>query len=101
MGNGGEMEAGRGAIRAEALTGVGRAGEALELAEGASRTARERGMRWSLPLALLATARARDAAGEPGVSEALDEAAAVAEETGALTTLASIEEERDHLATPR
>ena len=58
-------------------------------------------MRWSLPLTLLATARARDVAGEDGVREALDEAAAVAEETGALTTLASIETERDRLAATR
>jgi adenylate cyclase len=101
MDNGGEMEAWRAALRADALAGVGRAGEGLELAESASRTARERGMLWALPLALLATARARDAAGEDGVREALDEAAAVAEETGALTTLASVEEERDRLAATR
>lgn len=101
MGNGGEMEAWRAALRAEALVGVGRAAEAVELAESAARIAAERGMRWSLPLALLATARARDAAGEPGAREALDEAAAIAEETGALTTLTAVQEERDRLAAPR
>jgi adenylate cyclase len=98
MGNGGEMEAWRAALRADALAGVGRAEEAIAVAESAAQIAAERGMRWSLPLTLLATARARDAAGEDGVGEALDEAAAVAEETGALTTLASIETERDRLA---
>jgi len=101
MGNGGEMEAWRAALRADALAGVGRAEEAIEVAESAAQIAAERGMRWSLPLTLLATARARDAAGEDGVREALDEAAAVAEGTGAVTTLASIEEERDRLAAAR
>jgi class 3 adenylate cyclase/tetratricopeptide (TPR) repeat protein len=96
--HGDEMEAWRDALRAQALTGVGRTDEAAELAEGAVRIARERGMRWSLPLALLATARARAAAGVDGVDEALDEAAAVAEETGAVTSLASVEEERESLA---
>jgi tetratricopeptide (TPR) repeat protein len=98
MGNGGEMETWRAALRADALAGVGRAEEAIAVAESAAQIAAERGMRWALPLTLLATARARDAAGEDGVREALDEAAAVAEETGALTTLASIETERDRLA---
>jgi len=101
MDNGGEMEAWRAALRADALAGVGRAEEAIAVAESAARIASERGMRWALPLTLLATARARDAAGEDGVREALDEAAAVAEETGALTTLASIETERDRLAATR
>jgi class 3 adenylate cyclase/tetratricopeptide (TPR) repeat protein len=101
MKGGGEMEAWRAAVRAEALTGVGRAREALELAEEAARIARERGMRWALPTALLATARAREAAGEDGVREALDEATAVAEETGALTSLAAIETARDTLAAAR
>jgi len=95
---GDEMEAWRGALRADALAGVGRTDEAIELAERASRIARERGMRWSLPLALLATARARAAAATDGVDDALDEAAAVAEETGAVTTLSSIEAERETLS---
>lgn len=101
MGNGGEMESWRSAVRAQALAGVGRAEEGVELAEEAARIAHQRGMRWSLPLALLAVARTRDAAGRDGVREALDEAAAVAEETGATTTLAGIEEERDRLGAPR
>ncbi len=99
--HGDEMEAWRDALRAQALAGVGRVEEAVELAEGAVAIARERGMRWSLPLALLATARARAAAGAAGVGEALDEATAVAEETGAVTTLASIEAEREALAASR
>jgi class 3 adenylate cyclase/tetratricopeptide (TPR) repeat protein len=98
MDNGGEMESWRAALRADALAGVGRTGEAVELAEWATRIARERGMRWSLPLALLATARSRERAGEEGVGTALDEAAAAAEETGAMTTLTAIEAERDRLS---
>ncbi len=101
MGNGGEMEAWRAALRADALAGVGRAEEAIAVAESAARIASERGMRWSLPLTLLATARARDAAGEDGVRKALDEAVVVAEETGAITTLTSVEAERDRLAAAR
>ena len=77
MGNGGEMEAWRGGLRAEALRGVGRIEEAIEVAEWAAETARERGMHWSLPLALQRSARARAAAGDcDGADEALDEGAA-------------------------
>jgi class 3 adenylate cyclase/tetratricopeptide (TPR) repeat protein len=101
MGDGGEMENWRSALRAEALAGVGRAEEGVELAEEAARKARERGMRWSLPLCLLASARAREAAGAGGVLEALDEAAAIAEETGAALTLAAVEEERERLGAAR
>jgi class 3 adenylate cyclase/tetratricopeptide (TPR) repeat protein len=95
--DGDEMEAWRDGLRAQALAGVGRTDEALELATEATRIARERGMRWSLPLAILALARSRAAAGDPDVTDVLDEAAAIAQETGALTTLAAIEEERDAL----
>jgi class 3 adenylate cyclase/tetratricopeptide (TPR) repeat protein len=95
---GDEMECWRAALRAEALTGVGRAEEAAALAEWASDVARERGMLWSLPLALRALGVARDAAGGEGAREALDEAAVVAERTGALVSLAGIEEARDGLA---
>ncbi|HEX6752160.1 MAG TPA: adenylate/guanylate cyclase domain-containing protein [Solirubrobacterales bacterium] len=98
MDGGDEQEAWRAAVRAEALRGVGRAKEAVELAAWAAEVARERELLWSLPLALLALGRARAAAGEPGAREALDEAAAVTEGTGAMTTLASVEEERDRLA---
>jgi hypothetical protein len=51
-------------------------------------------MRWSLPLALRALGLARDAAGVEGVEEALDEAAAVAKQTGAMISLEEIEEAR-------
>ncbi len=101
MGNGGEMEAWRAALRAQALAGVGRTDEAMALATKASEIARERGMLWALPLAILALARARAAADVEGVDEALDEAAAIAQKTGAMTTLAAIEEERESLAASR
>ncbi len=96
---GDEQEAWRAAGQAEALTGVGRAEEAAEIAAWAAEIARKRELRWSLPLALLALARARTAAGAGGAREALDEAAAVAEETGSKPTLDAIEEERKALAT--
>jgi class 3 adenylate cyclase/tetratricopeptide (TPR) repeat protein len=98
MDNGGEMEAWRAALRAEALTGVGRAEEAIALAEWAADIAEERGMLWSQPLALLAAARARIAAGREGALEVLDQAAAIAEDTGAVTTLEAIDEERNALS---
>jgi class 3 adenylate cyclase/tetratricopeptide (TPR) repeat protein len=98
MDNGGEMEAWRAALRAEALNGVGRTDEAVALAEWAAEIAAERGMRWSLPLALLAVGRARIAAGRDDAREPLDRAAAIAGETGAVTSLEAIEEERDALA---
>jgi class 3 adenylate cyclase/tetratricopeptide (TPR) repeat protein len=97
MDTGDELEAWRDAVRAEALRGLGRADEAVELAARAAEVAAKRELRWSLPLALLALARARAAGGGAGVSEALDEAAAVATETGSLTTLDAVEAERDAL----
>jgi adenylate cyclase len=98
MDNGGEMEAWRATIRAEALIGVGRIEEAVELAQWASEIARERGMLWSLPLALQVLALARAAGGLEGAGEALGEAAAIAERTGALLSLEAIEEARDQIA---
>ncbi len=98
---GDEMETWRGALRAEALLGVGRAEEALELAEWASDLARERGMRWSLPLALYALGLARAALGREGADEALAEAAKVAEETGAALSLESIEAARETIGAAR
>jgi class 3 adenylate cyclase/tetratricopeptide (TPR) repeat protein len=97
-GGGDEQEAWRAAARAEALTGVGRAEEAAEIAAWATEIARRRELLWSLPLALLALARARTAAGVEGAREALDEAATVAAETGSMTALDAIEEERKALA---
>ena len=99
MGQGGEQQAWRAAVRANALTGVGRADEAVELAQWASGIARERGILWTLPLALRALAGARMAAGQEGAREALDEAAEVARRIGGLQILESIEETRDELAT--
>ncbi|HET6997028.1 MAG TPA: adenylate/guanylate cyclase domain-containing protein [Solirubrobacterales bacterium] len=87
---GDEMECWRAGLRAEALTAVGRAEEAVALAEWASEVARERGMLWSLPLALQALGVARSAAGQDGAIEALDEAAKVAEGTGAMVSVESI-----------
>jgi class 3 adenylate cyclase/tetratricopeptide (TPR) repeat protein len=99
MDGGDEQEAWRAAVRSEALTGVGRAEEAIEVATRAVEIARGRELRWALPLALLALGRARAAAGREGAREALDEAAAVAAETGSRTTLDAVEAERDALAT--
>ncbi|HEX9968271.1 MAG TPA: adenylate/guanylate cyclase domain-containing protein [Solirubrobacterales bacterium] len=97
MGNGGEMESWRAGLRAEALTGVGRVEDAMELAEGAAAVARERGMRWAIPGCLLALGRARAAAGRDDAREALEEAAAAARETGAMMLLAGVEESLEAL----
>ncbi|HEX7279211.1 MAG TPA: adenylate/guanylate cyclase domain-containing protein [Solirubrobacterales bacterium] len=95
---GGEMEGWRSQLRANALIGVGRTEEAVTEAEWAVRVSRERGLRWSLPIALLALGRARHAAGQDGVAEALAEGLDVARETNALTCIAEIEAERELLA---
>ena len=92
---GGEMEGWRSQIRAKALTGVGRTDEAIEEAEWAVNVSRERGLRWSLPIALLALGRARHEAGREGAIEALNEGQRVAEETNAITCLVEIEAERE------
>ncbi|HXQ88846.1 MAG TPA: adenylate/guanylate cyclase domain-containing protein [Solirubrobacterales bacterium] len=97
MDNGGEMEGWRGQLRARALVLVGREEEGLEVAEEAARIARERGMLWSYPVAMLTLARARVAAGAEGANEAFDEAERVARETGATTLLMDIEAERQQL----
>jgi adenylate cyclase len=93
---GGEMEAWRAQLRAQALTGLGRTDEATEEAKWAVRVSRERGLLWSLPLSLLSLGRALNVAGrEEAATEALGEAERVARETGALACLADIEAERD------
>lgn len=97
MDNGGEMEGWRGQLRARALLLVGREDEGLEVAEEAARVARERGMLWSYPVAMLTLARARTAAGAEGASEALAESERVAREQGATTLLMDIETERELL----
>jgi class 3 adenylate cyclase/tetratricopeptide (TPR) repeat protein len=98
MGSGGETEGWRATLRARALLGLGQVREALGQAEWAASTARRRGMNWQLPAALVVLAKARAAAGEPGVGEALDEATAVASSRGHQTTLRRIEDERAVLA---
>jgi class 3 adenylate cyclase/tetratricopeptide (TPR) repeat protein len=98
---GDEMEFWRAGLRTEALTGVGRVEEAIELARWASGGAREREMNWSLPLVLRSLALALDAAGREGAEETLDRAAAIAERSGAITTLAGIEEARQALTASR
>ncbi len=95
---GGEMEGWRSQLRAKALIGVGRTEEAVTEAEWAVRVSRERGLLWSLPIALLALGRARHAAGQDGAVTALDEALEVAEGTNAVTCVLEIEAERDALA---
>ncbi|HEX6781267.1 MAG TPA: adenylate/guanylate cyclase domain-containing protein [Solirubrobacterales bacterium] len=97
MDTGGEMEGWRGQLRARALVLVGRVDEGLEVAEEAARIARERGMMWSYPVAVLTLARARAAAGAEGVNEAFAEAERVARETGATTLLMDIDAEREQL----
>ena len=97
MGSGGEVGSWRAALRAEALCGLGRADEALELAEWAAGSARENGMLWPLPKALRALAEVRAATGRDGVDEALDEAAEVAERSGALLNLRDVEEARERI----
>jgi class 3 adenylate cyclase/tetratricopeptide (TPR) repeat protein len=102
MGGGGEMEAWRAGMRCQALRGAGRTEEAVEVGRWAAATARERGLLWSLPVALLALGRAELAAGRrEEAMAAFDEGAEVARETGALSLLADIEAERDTLAPSR
>ena len=98
---GDEMETWRAGLRAEALVGVGRGEEGLELAEWATEVARERGMLWSLPLDLQAVAIARAATGRDGADTALDEAAEVAAGTGAMISLEAVETTRETLGAPR
>ena len=101
MDNGGELEGWRGQLLARALVGVGRADEALEVAERAARVAGERKMYWSYPVAALTLARARAAAGVGGVEEAFEEAERVARECGSETLLMDIATEREQLGSAR
>jgi tetratricopeptide (TPR) repeat protein len=101
MGGGGEVQAARAALRAEALLGLGRAEEALEVAEGSAEMARANGLRWPLTRVLVALGRARIAAGRDDAVEALDEAARIAGESGATVTLETIEEVRETIAAAR
>ncbi len=99
--DGDEMETWRAGLRAQALIGVGRAEEGLELAEWATEVAREREMHWSLPLALQTIAIGRAATGRDGVEAALDEAAEITERTGATISLQAVETTREMLAPAR
>jgi class 3 adenylate cyclase/tetratricopeptide (TPR) repeat protein len=97
IGNGGEMEAWRLQLRAQALTRLDRAEEAVGVAERAARIALEREMMWTYPVAMLALARARAGAGRDGAEEALREAERAALETNARTLLVDIEAEKEQL----
>jgi class 3 adenylate cyclase/tetratricopeptide (TPR) repeat protein len=97
MDNGGEMASWRAHLRSQALREVGRTDEAIEVAEWAVKTSRERGFLWTYPAALLALSRALRAAGRPGAAEPLAEAEQVARETGAETLLIDLEAEREAL----
>ena len=97
MGSGGETEAWRSTLRARALLGLNRTGEALEEAEWAASTALRRMMGWQIPSALHTLAQARAAAGVPGVEEALEEATEAAMHRGHRMTLGKIEADRDSL----
>ena len=101
MGKGGEAEAWREALIAEALVGVGRLPEALERAERATNIARERGILWTLPRALRTLAQARVAAGEPDWAEPLDEAERLARAGGRLMELQGIEKVRNSVPAAR
>jgi class 3 adenylate cyclase/tetratricopeptide (TPR) repeat protein len=94
MGTGGETEGWRATLRARAMLGLERDLEALAQAEWAADTARRRGFHWQLPPALLTLAQARAATGTPGVTEALDEATAIASSHGQAMALEKIGAER-------
>jgi class 3 adenylate cyclase/tetratricopeptide (TPR) repeat protein len=96
MGGGGEAEAWRAALHAQALTRLGRTEEGLTEAERAAKIARDRGMRWSAPRTLRALAEARLASGDSqGAMEAWDEGAEVAQQVGSTVELEGIETERE------
>jgi tetratricopeptide (TPR) repeat protein len=95
MPEGGEAETWRATLYAEALLGSGRDREALAQAEHAAARGRDRGMRWSLPGALRVLGLARQACGVAGAKTALDEAEAVARETGSELSLRAVAEARE------
>ena len=97
MNAGGEGEAWRGTLRARALLGNGRLEEALEQADAAAATARDREMHWQLPGALHALAQARAASGSGGVEEALEEATELCERLDHRLTLRKIDADRSAL----
>jgi class 3 adenylate cyclase/tetratricopeptide (TPR) repeat protein len=98
MRSSGEIGAWRAALRVDALYGLGRTADALELAEQAVGEARTNGMLWPLPKALRGLAEARAASGSEGVAEALEEATELAERTGSSFALGEIERARERIA---
>ena len=94
MGGGGEAEAWRAHVRAEALLAAGRAPKALVEAEQSVEIARGKGMGWALPRSLRILALVRAELGEPDVEEVLEEAAEVAARVGAGFEGGLIEEQR-------
>jgi class 3 adenylate cyclase/tetratricopeptide (TPR) repeat protein len=96
MNSGGEAEAWRRAVRAEALLSVDRVEEAVDEAETAVEMAEERGMLWSLPRSLRNLARARAAADEQEAADrAFERAAEVAQRIGFTTEADAIERDRE------
>jgi hypothetical protein len=92
------METWRAGERAEALVGVGRAEEALEVAEWAREVAIERGLLWSLQTVQLGLGRARAATGDTeGARAAFEEGAKLAAEAGAKVHLREFVDELDGL----
>jgi ATP/maltotriose-dependent transcriptional regulator MalT len=94
MGVGGEAEAWRSTLKAQALLSLGRFEEAVAEAEWTVETSRSRGMFWQLPPSLHLLAQARAAAGLPGVVEALDEGTEVSRRLGHGLALGRIEADR-------
>jgi tetratricopeptide (TPR) repeat protein len=101
MGKGGEAEAWREALIAEALVSVGRVPEALERAERGVAIARERGILWTLPRALRTLGQVRVAAGAQNWAEPLDEAEKLASADGRLYELQGIETVRNSVPAGR
>jgi tetratricopeptide (TPR) repeat protein len=97
MGTPGESAGWRGTLRALVLLNLGRTEEARREAEVAVAGSRARGINWQVPLALRALAQARAAAGEEGVSAALDEAEEIAGRLGHRMTLEKIADDRAQL----
>src|SRR3954451_19068800 len=99
MGVGGEMEGWRNGIRAEALRGLGRTEEAVEVAHGAVDAALGRGIEWGGTLAMHALARALAANGELEQAErTAEEALAIAHQNRATVTARMLEADREAFA---
>jgi predicted ATPase/class 3 adenylate cyclase len=97
MGRGGEAEAWRNAMIAEALLGVGMVPEALERAEHAVAVIRERGLNWGAPRALRALALSHNAAEMPGANDLLDESERIATAQGQVMEAETTRAARDRV----